>query len=301
MLPFITRLDNKEEAHDENMWYKANPSLYYRSTLLKQIRKEYVNYKESPHTNSSFLTKRMNVPMAQQADIEVTSWENIKATNQELPDLTGYECTVGIDFSKTSDMMSACLLFRKNSQYHIIAHSWICKNSNDYSRIKAPLEKWEQMGLLTIVDDVEIPPSLLFEWLEEQELNYDFIRYGVDNFRYTLLADHIKDMGVNPKNRDELIMVRPSDIMKIVPVVDSLFNKHELLVGEDNEIFNWCANNTKLAPVNKGNFEYDKIEPKSRKNDLFMAFIHALIASIGYLEDSSEDEDVFLDISDLDF
>ena len=29
------------------------------------------------------------------ADIAVTDWENIAATNRALPDLTGWQCTVG--------------------------------------------------------------------------------------------------------------------------------------------------------------------------------------------------------------
>ena len=92
-------------------------------------------------------------------------------------------------------------------------------------------------------------------------------------------------------------MARPSDIMKIVPVIDSLFNKQDLIVG-DNPLFRWATNNTKLVDTGKGNYVYDKIEPHTRKTDAFMAFVHAMIGSIGYLEDT-EDDNVFLDISDL--
>ena len=295
--PFICKLDSEEEADNENNWYKANPSLYQNIGLLEQIKKEYQDYKESPYVNISFMTKRMNIPK-QSGDVEVTSWENILATNEPVPDLTGYECTVGIDYTKTSDLMSACLLFRKDGKYYTIQHSWLCKASKDLKRIKAPLDEWEQKGLLTMVDDVEISPSVLYEWLEEKSYKYDFIRFGVDNFRFTLLSDMLKDLDVNPKSRDELIMVRPSNIMQIVPVIDSMFNKHELVVG-NNPLWRWAANNTKLVDNTKGNFVYDKIEPKSRKNDPFMAFVHAVIASIGYLEDNDDDDDFILDLSDL--
>ena len=295
--PFICKLDNEEEADNEDNWFKANPSLYQNIGLLEQIRKEYQDYKDSPYVNISFMTKRMNIPK-QSGDIEVTSWDNILATNRPVPDLTGYECTVGIDYTKTSDLMSACLLFRKSGKYYTIQHSWLCKASNDLKRIKAPIYEWEKQGLLTIVDDVEISPNILLEWLEEQERYYDFVRFGVDNFRYTLLSDMLKELDVNVKSRDELIMVRPSDIMKIVPVIDSLLNKQELIVG-NNALWRWCANNTKLVDNGKGNFTYDKIEPKSRKTDAFMAFVHAMIASIGYLEDNDDDFFPDIDLSDL--
>lgn len=295
-LPFICRLDYKEEANKEECWFKSNPSLWYRPDLLRQIKKEYVNFKENPYINSSFLTKRMNVPQSKTQDVEVTSWDNILKTNKEIPYLTGYSCCVGIDYTKVSDMMSACLVFRKDGKYIIKTHSWICINSCDFKRIKAPIKEWEKQGLLTIIDDIEINPSILVEWLNKQNEYYDFVRFGIDNFRYTLLTDALSELEVNAKNKDELIMVRPSDIMKIVPVIDSLFNKHELIVG-DNPLWRWATNNTCLVDAGKGNFVYDKIEPRSRKTDPFMAFVHAMIASIGYLED--EDEEVFLDIGDL--
>ena len=197
MLPFICRLDDKDQVNDESNWYMANPSLYYRKSLLKQMRKEYISYQENPYVNGAFLTKRMNLPQGNK-DVEVTSWENILATNEPVPDLTGYECTVGIDYTKTSDLMSACLLFRKDGKYYTIQHSWLCKASKDLKRIKAPLDEWEQKGLLTMVDDVEISPSVLYEWLEEKSYKYDFIRFGVDNFRFTLLSDMLKDLDVYP-------------------------------------------------------------------------------------------------------
>ena len=59
MLPFICRLDDMDEVHDEKNWFKANPSLYYRPGLLKQIKKEYVNYKKNPYINLSLIHIQM--------------------------------------------------------------------------------------------------------------------------------------------------------------------------------------------------------------------------------------------------
>lgn len=56
----------------------------------------------------------MNIPKTQM-DAEVTTWDNILATNQEMEDLTGCDCVVGIDYSKVSDMVGVCLLFRKTT------------------------------------------------------------------------------------------------------------------------------------------------------------------------------------------
>ena len=109
-LPFICKLDEMEEVHDIDNWEKANPSLPYLPILKEQMKREYADYLLDPVINNAFMTKRMNVPQGNK-DAEVASWENILKTNGEVPDLTGKTCVCGIDFSKTTDFVSAFLLF----------------------------------------------------------------------------------------------------------------------------------------------------------------------------------------------
>lgn len=285
-LPFICRLDNEDEVHDITNWAKANPSLIYRPSLMEEMKKEYADYKINPYINSAFMTKRMNIPKGN-IDAEVTSWDNIMATNREIPDLEGASCTIGIDYMRINDMASAGLLFLKGGIYYFITHSWFCKNSRDKDRIKAPLEQWEKMGLLTIVDDIEIDPELIADWIQEQLIKYNFLKLGVDNFRVSLLSKALSNIGINTKNKDEVKIIRPNDIMKIVPVIDSIFNNHQIVWG-DNPLMRWFTNNTKLIEKSLGNFIYDKIESKSRKTDGFMAFVHAFIAALDILEDEDD-------------
>lgn len=292
-LPFICRLDDEEEVHDFNNWAKANPSLPYRPSLMEQMKKEYADYKVNPYVNSAFMTKRMNIPKGSK-DIEVTTWENILATNKEIPDLEGASCTIGIDYTKVNDFLTVGLLFLKGGNYYWITHSWFCTNSRDKDRIKAPLEEWAEQGLLTIVNDIEVNPEVACEWIQDQLIKYNFLKLGVDNFRLALLSKELKNIGIETTDKEQVKIVRPSDIMKIVPVIDSLFNNQKIIWG-DNPLMRWFTNNTKLTDKNLGNFVYDKIEPKSRKTDGFMAFVHAMIAAQDVLEDEDDNELVFMD------
>lgn len=291
-LPFICRLDDEEEVHDFNNWAKANPSLPYRPSLMEQMKKEYADYKVNPYVNSAFMTKRMNIPKGSK-DIEVTTWENILATNKEIPDLEGASCTIGIDYTKVNDFLTVGLLFLKGGNYYWITHSWFCTNSRDKDRIKAPLEEWAEQGLLTIVNDIEVNPEVACEWIQDQLIKYNFLKLGVDNFRLALLSKELKNIGIETTDKEQVKIVRPSDIMKIVPVIDSLFNNQKIVWG-DNPLMRWFTNNTKLTDKNLGNFVYDKIEPKSRKTDGFMAFVHAMIAAQDVLEDEDNTELFFM-------
>lgn len=291
-LPFICKLDEEKEVDNPDNWAKANPSLPYRPSLMEQIKKEYADYKINPYVNNAFMTKRMNIPKGSK-DIEVTSWENILSTNKDIPNLEGASCTIGIDYTKVNDMMSVGLLFLKGGIYYWVSHSWFCTNSRDKDRIKAPLEEWSEQGLLTIVDDIEINPDMATEWIQEQLIKYNFVKLGVDNFRLALLSKSMKNIGIDATNKEQVKIIRPSDIMKIVPVIDSLFNNHQIVWG-DNPLMRWFTNNTKLTDKNLGNYVYDKIEPKSRKTDGFMAFVHAMIAAQDVLEDEDNNELFFM-------
>ena len=242
---------------------------------MEEIRTQYVNYKRDPIKNVSFMTKRMNRPKTRM-DIQVTSWDNILKTNRPIPDLTGRTCVCGIDYTKTTDFMSAVLLFRDNDDtFYAIHHSWFCTNSYDRELIKIPLDEMERRGLLTIVDDVEISPYLVTEWMAEQSKRYHIAKVAMDSYRLSLLRRALDEIGFSPNDRNAMKIVRPSDVMFVQGKIDSLFTRGKIVWGDD-PLMRWFTNNTKLVPAPNNNFKYDKIERRSRKTDGFMAFVHAM-------------------------
>lgn len=272
-LPFICKLNKKEDVHDCSNWEMANPSLPYLPTLMEQMKREYQDYLLDPVINNAFMTKRMNIPEGKK-DSEVTSWENIMKTKGDVPNLEGKTCVLGIDYTKTTDFMSAFLLFKDNDKYYGIHHSWFCTNSNDKSRIKIPLEQMVQRGLLTMVDDVEINPSVIGEWIKEQKMKYTIEKIAVDNYRYSILSRELREAGFDANDKT-VKLVRPSDIMQVVTKISSMFLSNKIIWGDD-PMMRWYTNNAKLEPAPNNNFKYGKIEAKSRKTDGFMAFVHAV-------------------------
>lgn len=273
-LPFICKLDNPDEVHNPDLWEKANPSLPYLPILKEQMKREYADYLIDPVINNAFMTKRMNIPQGRK-DTEVASWENILKTNGERPDLTGWSCVCGIDFSKTTDFVSVFLLFKKHEQRFGIHHSWFCTASADKHRIKLPLNEMVQRGLLTIVNDVEISPDLIAKWIQEQKMIYNIEKIAIDSYRYTVLSRALRDAGFDANDK-EVKLVRPSDIMQVVSKISSMFIANKIIWGDD-PLMRWYTNNTKLEPAPNNNFKYGKIEPRSRKTDGFMAFVNAVI------------------------
>lgn len=288
LLPFICKLDDEKEVDQPGKWGKANPSLRYFPDLAQVMEKEYIDYKADPVSNSSFLTKRMNIPRGNR-DVEVTSWDNILATNREIPDLTGCTCRVGFDYAKTTDFIAVGLLFKFKDVYYWISHSWVCSNCNDLERIKAPLHEWEQAGLLTFVDGPEVPPDVPTAWLQEMAAKYNLTILGMDNYRYTLMAKALREAGFDTDKKsgaNPIKLIRPSDQMLIAPTITSAFATKKVVWG-DNPLMRWYTNNACQITSQASNVTYGKIEPKSRKTDGFMAFVAAMCVA-GDLEDSGE-------------
>lgn len=275
LLPFICRLDSEDEAKDPALWPKANPSLPYRGDLRSLMERQWVECQTNPGLYSDFLTKRMNIPVGNR-DQEVASWEDITACNREFINLTGRSCVGGVDYARSDDFVAVGLLFRDGDVRYWKSHTFVCTNSRDLSRIKAPIRDWASQGLITMVDDVEVPGRLVTQWFEEQASYFDIRAIAIDSFRYSFLSSEFEKIGYKPKAETRTVkLIRPSDQQLVEPVINSCFINKQIVWG-DNRIMNWYTNNTKKSFSAHGNFSYEKIEPKSRKTDGFMAFVSAM-------------------------
>jgi len=307
LLPFICRLNDKELVHDPRNWSQANPTLPYAPTLMGVMKKEYIEWLENPGANADFMTKRMGRPQSDSA-VPVTSYDNIKATAyiilpggekqpRPIPDLRGHSCVGGIDYVLLNDFASADLRFWVDGNKVDINHSWLCLRSRDLHRIKPDYKKWAAQGHITLVDDVEIPPDMIANWFYDHAQDYNILGIAADNFRYALLASAFREIGFDAKEKKNFTCIRPSDIMRVAPIIISDFDKKRLIWG-DNPPLRWGTNNVKLMSqasrggVETGNKYFAKIEPKSRKTDPFMAMVAAAT-----IEDKLEQpEHTFVDV-----
>jgi phage terminase large subunit-like protein len=132
---------------------------------------------------------------------------------------------------------------------------------------------------------VEIHPEIITDYLQAMKSYYSIRAVAIDDFRFALLARALNDIGFDPKEKKNLKLVRPSDVMRAAPVIDSCFANQWFTWGDAPEL-RWATNNTKLIRYGRklgsgndqdlGNYIYGKIEAKSRKTDPFMALVAAM-------------------------
>ncbi|MHA9740260.1 terminase TerL endonuclease subunit [Robinsoniella peoriensis] len=272
-LVFWCRIEKEEEWDKIDQLVKAIPSLNDFPSLRTTIQKEIIDMPYNQDYFPEFMAKRCNFPIGNK-EVEVATWEDILATNQEMIDLQGKNCVGGVDYSMTNDFTACVLLFKTGGRYYIIQHTFICSRSRDLPGIIAPLKKWEKQGDLEFIDDVEIPAEKVVGWFEQMAMKYNLLKIGIDKYRHSYLNQAFKNIGFDAYEKKNVYITRPSDAMRVSPIINSLFINHRLVFG-DVPIMRWYTQNTKKE-IQGINVTYGKIEPNYRKTDGFMAFVSAM-------------------------
>lgn len=289
LFPFICKLDDETEFDNPEMWEKANPMLAqprseYAGGLFQTIFEEYEDLEEDPSNYEEFMTKRMNLP---KVDLEksVATWEEILSTNRPLPDLYNRECIGCLDFASIRDFAAVGLLFRNDEDYLFHTHSFVRKEFVDkhyaYSKPKnphattqkklAPIKEWEDLGLLSVIDEPTIQPQLIVDWFVEMSRYYVIKKIVADNFRMEVLRPFFEAEGFEVE-----IIRNPRAIHSLLaPRIETAFANKKIIFG-DNPLMRWYTNNVAVITDKRGNKEYAKKEHVKRKTDGFQAFVHGM-------------------------
>lgn len=308
MFPFLRRIkaSEEEEIHepmkkyldsdsrsdiDITNWVKANPSLRFMSVLEDIVITDYLKMITQPSYKTEFLTKRMNLPMQDEETI-VTTWENIllasysdvdKKIERITPDLSNKSAVVGIDFASINDFLSAGFLFKENDEYIWRQKTWICSKSRFFNEIKFDFDSHGSPGFVDfeVVHTDTIDERLMINWVIENMGNYNVKKLVMDNYRFKLLRKSFEEQGLSSESRDnpngliQMIRNNNATYAETAPKIEREFIDGGINIG-NSAIMRWSINNTGVKTMPSGNQNYFKIEPKLRKNDPFMAFVHAM-------------------------
>lgn len=293
---FICKLDKKEEVSNPDNWIKANPSLIEFKELYNTMISEFNKAKTRPSKYHTFMTKRMNIPDQDETKV-VAKWEDIVATNQEIPELKGESCIGGLDYASVRDFCGVGLLFKKNGKKIWLNQTFINKNSPHLSLIKKEiLQEANSKGEIIWIETPTIPPETVAEWFIEKMEKYNIIAIAMDKVKANYFIEAFKKVGLTLRNssnkKGEIVIVRSGEFTDtmVYGVLEDWFANQNLIFG-DSTLMRWYVNNTAVEPRKNGNKAFIKIEQQSRKNDGFMAFTHAVSIQSELEESQTIDED----------
>lgn len=275
------------------IWCQANPSLRYMPVLLNEIIKDYIKMKKQKSYRVEFYAKRMNIPQ-QDEEEAVTSWDNILAASysnidnkipRPLPNLECKCAIIGIDYASLNDFASAGFLFKINGEYIWRQRTWICSKNKFFNDIKFPFENIGQDGYndFKIVSTESIDAEEIVIWLINEMSKFNIKKWVMDMYRFQLFKSIFERYGISIETKENpyglVRMVRyPASVIAIIaPRIEVAFVDKKINIG-NSAIMRWAINNTSVKTRKDGNKTYEKIEPKLRKNDPFMAFVMAMTA-----------------------
>ena len=281
----------QKEDIDITAWVQANPSLRFMPILENEIIKDYLKMQKQKSYRVEFYAKRMNLPQ-QDNEETVVEWELIlkasyideeKEIERPTGEIKGRTAIVGIDFASLNDFASAGFLFKRDGEYIWRQRTWICSKNKFYNDIKFPFQNIGQDGFndFEITNKESIDAREMIMWILSEMSKYNVKKIVLDTYRYKLLEQIFKEMGVSVETKDNpyglVRMIRyPASIAAIVaPRIEVAFAEGKVNIG-NSSIMRWAINNTCVKTGKDGNKKYEKIEPKLRKNDPFMAFVAAM-------------------------
>ncbi len=110
---------------------------------------------------------------------------------------------------------------------------------------------------------------------------YNIQKWVMDSYRFLLLKSIFEKYGISTESKDnpygQVRMIRRFDSITaiVAPRIEVAFAEGKINIG-NSAIMRWAINNTAIKIGKDGNKKYEKIEPKLRKNDPFMAFVAAM-------------------------
>lgn len=309
VFPYICELDKIDEMDNPDDWPKANPALQpplnkRGKRLFNEVMKKYKKLAKEPSGRSAFVTKRMNF-LEDNMENSVATKEEMMATNRPFFKLN--TVPIGsLDFGSVRDFATCGLLFKKKEEYAFKSFTYAIKQFCDvhygYSlkeqlvgaEKKAPIKKWEKMGLMKVVDEPSLNPKHIVDWFIDARKKYGVRIIVIDNYKADILGPMLE------KEDFEVVRLkRPSSLHPLLASrVEDGFANHKFIF-EDNPLMRWFTNNVFVKETKDGK-QFLKKEEVKRKTDGFQAFVHALYKA-NELDDQVDYDEAFDMLDELNF
>ncbi|MEK4415097.1 MULTISPECIES: terminase large subunit [Bacillus] len=258
---------------DRTVWKMVNPNIGV-SVTMEQLENEYKKAQQSAHSKAEFLSKHLNV-FVNSADNYFEHDQVQHVLVEDLDDLTGEICYVGLDLSKTTDLTCVSLNFpthdKEGNSILKVKQMYFIPTDNIEFREKednVPYTDMVERGFVTFCDGKMINQDQVMDYIVECMNVYDVRQINYDPAMSQKLIEKLENMGL------ECIAVN-----QFPNVMNAMIDDSEILIYEkrlitDNPLFVYCALNVVVVTNINGMKAPSKRQSK-KKIDGFVAFLVA--------------------------
>jgi len=203
-----------DDINDEKCWPKANPIVCLTPEGLDSIRDEVKVAQDKPEKMADVLTKTFDVWInkGQNAYLNFQKWKSCGTTEHRPmpPDLSKYECYIGVDLTSKLDLASVAFVFDIRDGYEvdmpdgskfimpeksviIKSHSFMPEATLELKMKtgKYPYRLWRDQGWITTTPGEVIDDRFISKYIDDQIISnkYNAKICGYDMYNATQFAN----------------------------------------------------------------------------------------------------------------
>ncbi|WP_231478619.1 terminase large subunit [Virgibacillus halodenitrificans] len=271
---------------DRKVWAMVNPNIGI-SVTMSALETEFITAARSAHKKAEFLSKHL--------DVFVNGAENFFEQDQvehilvdDLGDLRGETCYLGLDLSKTTDLTCVNLNFptwdEEGRSILKVKQMYFIPNENIETREKednVPYTDLAEKGFVEFCDGKMIDQDQVLDYITECMDLYDVQQLNYDPAMSQKLIEKVENLGL------ECIVVNQYPKVMNAPLDDAELLIYEERIITDNPLFIYCALNVVVVTNINGMKAPSKRQSK-KKIDGFVAFLVAHKETMMVMDDIDE-------------
>ncbi|NEX77380.1 terminase large subunit [Bacillus thermocopriae] len=279
--------DKGDKWDDPKVWEKVNPN-YGISVKKDYLENQFKEAQVSAERKDEFLAKHLNIFVRSSGtyfEKEIVE----KCLVQDLGDLSGQECVIGLDLSKTTDLTCVSLNFPTHDENGKsllkVKQMYFIPSEGIEAREKLeniPYRNLVERGFVTLCEGKTIDYDMVLDYIKEQAQVYDIRQINYDPAHAVKLVESLEMEGF------ECVEVRQYPSSLNAPFDDIELLMFQGRVKTDNPLLIYCTENV-VAFINMQGLKAPSKKQSQNKIDGFVALLNAHKETMTMMEDIDED------------
>ncbi|WP_413508898.1 terminase large subunit [Carnobacterium maltaromaticum] len=279
---------------DRKVWEMVNPNIGV-SITMESLEQKFLDAKKSNWSKGEFLAKHLDVFVSSsESYFDLEQIEDCLV--EDLGDLIGESCWMGLDLSKTTDLTCVTMNFPlyddEGSPILKVKQMYFIPDDNLDMRERednVPYSELVKQGHVILCDGKMIDENMIEEYVKEQMELYNIQQVNYDPAMSAKLIIKFQNLGLDCFG----VYQYPNIMNAPIDDAEKLFYKKRIFT--DNPLFTYCALNVVMG-VNLGGMKAASKSKSTKKIDGFISFIIAHKETMLEMEEiNTEDLDDYLD------
>ena len=280
---------------DRKVWAMVNPNIGV-SVGMEFLENAFKEAQNNSFNRAEFLSKHLDIFVNYaETYFELDQLEKVQVSTEELGELEGLTCVLGVDLSRRTDLTCVSVNFPtfneegeavlKFKQMYFVPEFGIEEKEQ---KRNVPYRELAKKGFVTICPGKTVSEELVNEYVESVFDKYDLRQINYDPALAEKLVERWEMLGIECIEVPQYptVMNEPFDDFEVLLLQEKVFT--------DNPLFVFCASNAMIV-TNINNLKAPSKRKSPEHIDGFVAFLIAHKETLNMMDESFDGYDDLLD------